>query len=185
MLTGLISFSISGIILGLISKRTNEGLLLFLGVPAGSMLMLFALGKLEKDKILPVIIRSELGGLAGFLVGFMTGELLAGIIGLFIPSLRDLQQMRAQVVPNIVVLIIADAIYGALLGHLLYGRKSIMYFAFVCGIASIPFGILVSMAFNIVWISFDQNLLFILVSFGTTTGLSIGLYSLLKLKNKS
>lgn len=185
MLKGLISFTMSGIILGLIGSRTNEGLLLLLGVPIGSLLMLFALGKLGKDKILPVIIRSELGGLAGFLVGFIIGELLALIIGFFIPSLRDLQQIKAQVVPNIVVLIIADAIYGALLGHLFYGRKSISFFAFVCAIASIPFGILVSMPFNIAWISFDQNLLFILVSFGTTTGLSIGLYSLLKLKNKS
>lgn len=143
MLTGLISFTISGIILGLIGSRTNEGLLLLLEL------------------------------------------LLAVIIGFFIPSLRDLQQIKAQVVPNIVVLIVADAIYGALLGHLFYGGKSIRHFAFVCGIASIPFGILVSMPFKIAWISFDQNLLFILVSFGTTTGLSIGLYSLLKLKNKS
>ena len=80
------------------------------------------------------------------------------------------------------MLIVADAIYGALLGHLFYGRKSIKFFALVCAIASIPFGILLSMPINLAWISFDQNLLFTLVSFGTTTGLSIGLYSLLKVK---
>lgn len=185
MLIGLISFSISGIIMGLISLRTNEGLILILGAPIGSLIMLFILHKLGKDKILAVIIRSELGGFVGFFVGFMLGELLAGIIGFFIPSLTDLEQLKAQIVPNIVMLIVADAIYGSLLGDLFYGRKSIRFFALVCGIASIPFGILLSMPINITWIGFDQNLLFTLVSFGTTTGLSIGLYSLLKLKNKS
>lgn len=115
----------------------------------------------------------------------MIGELLAGIIGFFIPSLRYLEQVKAQIVPNIDVLIVADAVYGALLGDLFYSRKSISFFALVCGIASIPFGMLVSMPINIAWISFDQNVLLILVSFGTTTGLSIGLHSVLKLKNKS
>lgn len=181
MLIGLISFSISGIVMGLISLRANEGLILILGAPIGSLLMLFILHKLGKDNILAIIIRSELGGFAGFFAGFMLGELLAGIIGFFIPSLRDLEQLKAQIVPNIVVLIVADAIYGALLGDLFYDRKSIRFFALVCGIASIPFGILLSMPINITWIGFDQNLLFTLVSFGTTTGLSIGLYSLLKL----
>lgn len=179
MMIGLISFLISGIIVGLISLKTNEGLILILGAPIGSLLMLFIiLRKLGKDKILAVIIRSELGGFLGFFMGFIIGELLAGIIGIFIPSLRDLEQIKAQILPNIVVLIIADGIYGALLGDLFYGRKSIKFFALVCAIASIPFGILLSMPISIAWISFDQNLLFTLVSFGTTTGLSIGLYSL-------
>lgn len=185
MLAGLITFSISGIITGFLSLTTNEGLILILGVPIGSLLMLFALRKLSKDKVLSVIIRSELGGFAGFFVGFIIGELLAGIIGHFIPSLMGLEQLKAQIVPNIVVLIIADSIYGVLMGDLLYGRKSIGFFALICGIASIPFGILIGMPIDIAWISFDRNLFFSLVSFGTTTGLSIGLYSLLKLKNKA
>jgi len=62
----------------------------------------------------------------------------------------------------------------------LYGRKSIKFFALICAIASIPFGILVSMSIDVDWIDFEQNLLFMLVSFGTTTGLAIGFYSLLK-----
>ncbi|GIM30397.1 hypothetical protein CPJCM30710_30630 [Clostridium polyendosporum] len=45
MLIGLISFSISGIIVGLISLRANEGLILMLGIPIGSLLMLFILHK--------------------------------------------------------------------------------------------------------------------------------------------
>jgi hypothetical protein len=182
MLIGFISFSVSGIIVGLISLKTNEGLILILGVPIGSLIMLFILRKLGKNKILAVIIRSELGGFTGFFVGFMIAALLAEIIGFFFPSLRDLDQVKLQILPNIVMLIVADAIYGALLGDLFYGRKSIRFFALVCGIASIPFGILLSMPINLASISFDQNLLFILVSFGTTTGLSMGLHSLLKLK---
>ncbi len=181
MLIGMISFLISGIIVSLISR---EILMLILTIPIGSLLMLFGLRKLDKSKLLAIVIRSVLGGFGGVLAGFMVGELLAGIIGFVIPSLRDLEQVKAQLIPNIVVLIVADAIYGALLGDLFYGRKSIEYFAIVCGIASIPIGILLSMPINIPWISFDMNLLFIVTSFGTTTGLSFGLYSLLKLENK-
>lgn len=185
MLIGLISFSISGIIVGLISLRANEGLILILGVPIGSLLMFFMLRKLGKNKILAVIIRSELGGFAGFFAGFMIGELLGGVIAFIFPSLSDMAQIKSQIIPNIFVLIVADAIFGAFLADLFYGRKSIYFFALICGIASIPFGLLLSMPIDIIWISFDQNLLFILTSFGTTTGLSIGLYNLLKLKNKS
>lgn len=50
MLIGLISFSISGIIAGLISLRTNEGLILIFRVPIGSLLKLFIGHKLGKDK---------------------------------------------------------------------------------------------------------------------------------------
>lgn len=45
MLIGLISFLIIGIIIGLGLK--NAGLVLMLGAPAGSLLMLFILGKFK------------------------------------------------------------------------------------------------------------------------------------------
>ncbi|MCB2295868.1 hypothetical protein LGK95_20610 [Clostridium algoriphilum] len=185
MLIGLISFLISGIIIGLISLITSEGLILILGVPIGSLLMLFVLHKLDKSNLLAVVIRSELGGFIGFFMGFMIGELLGGVVAFFFPSLSDMTQIKLQIMPNIVVLIVANAIFGASLADLFYGRKSICFFALVCGIVSIPFGLLLSIPIDIAWISFDQNLLFIVTSFGTTTGLSIGLYSLLKLGNKS
>ncbi|WP_242655176.1 hypothetical protein [Clostridium cellulovorans] len=180
MFVGLISFLIVGTVAGLISLEINEGMILLLGLPIGSLLMLFILSKLDRDKILAVIIRSLLGGFAGFLSGFIIGELLVEVIGFIIPSLKNLEQVKAQIVPNIVALSIADAIYGIFIGHLLYGRKSIKFFALICAIASIPFGILVSMSIDVDWIDFEQNLLFMLVSFGTTTGLAIGFYSLLK-----
>lgn len=185
MLTGLISFSIIGFIAGLISLRLNEGLILLLGAPAGSLLMLFLLHKLNRDKILAVIIRSELGCFAGFFAGFIIGELLSWVISLIIPSSGDMAQIKSQIIPNIFLLILTDAIFGAILADLFYGRKSILFFALVCGIASIPFGLLLSMPVDIAWIRFDQNLFFSLISFGTTTGLSIGLYSLMKLENKN
>lgn len=169
MLAGFISFLISGIIAGLISLKTNEGLILIFGVPMGSLIMLFVLRKLSKDKVLKIIILSELGGFAGFLAGFTIGELLGGIAAFIFAS-------KSQIIPNMFVLIIADAVFGAILAGLLYGRKSIRLFALVCGIASIPFGLLLSMPIDITWFGFDQNLLFSVISFGTTTGLSIGLY---------
>lgn len=182
MLIGLFSFLSVGIIIGLLTSKSYEGALPILGVPLGSLLMLFWLGKLGNGKVSSVIIRSELGAIAGFLAGFMIGELLGWVIGLIFPSLGDMNQFKSQIIPNLITLIIADAIFGAFLGDFCYGRKSIGYFTLVCGIASLPFGILLSIPIKITWINFDQNLLFILTSLGTTTGLSIGLYSLLKLK---
>jgi len=76
MFVGLISFLIVGTVAGLISLEINEGMILLLGLPIGSLLMLFILSKLDRDKILAVIIRSLLGGFAGFLSGFIIGELL-------------------------------------------------------------------------------------------------------------
>jgi hypothetical protein len=183
LLTGLISFLIIGIITGFISLKTNEGLLLILGIPAGTLLMLFLLRKADKNKILAIIILSEIGGFAGFLAGFGTGELISGAIGFIAPSLGDLTQIKAQIIPNLFVLIIGDAIFGAILAGLIYGRKAISFFAIVCGLASIPFGLLLSLPFDITLIRFDQNMLFMLTSFGASTGLSIGLYKLLKSKD--
>lgn len=177
MLIGLGSFLIIGIIIGLISIKTNEGLIPIFGVPIGSLVMLSIFKiKLDKEKIIQVTIRSFLGAFAGFLIGFLISTLLSVIIGFIFPSFRDLDQVKAQIIPNIALLIVADAIYGGVIADYLYGRKSVKFFALVCGIAAIPFGILVSLPINIEWIKFNLNLLFIVVSFGTTTGLTIGLH---------
>lgn len=64
MLIGLLSFLASGIITGFLSLKTNEVLMLVLGIPAGSLLMLWLLRRLPGDKILAVIIRSFSGGSA-------------------------------------------------------------------------------------------------------------------------
>ncbi len=64
-LIGLASFLVSGVVIGLISLITNEGLILILGVPFGSMLMMFLLNKFDKKKLV-AIIGSELGALTGF-----------------------------------------------------------------------------------------------------------------------
>lgn len=182
MLKGLISFCLSGIITGFLSLKTNEGLILLLGVPLGTLLMLFLLRKLNNGRVLSVIILSELGGIAGFIAGFILGELFSGGIAFIISSLGDTSQLKAQIIPNMIVLIVADIIFGIFLAGLFYGRKSILFFALVCGIASIPFGVLLSMPMNTAWIPFDQNLFFSLLSFGTTTGLSMGLYPLRKVR---
>lgn len=74
MLAGLASFTVVGLIVGFVSSRINEGLMLIIGAPISSLLMLIILRRLDKDKILSVIIRSLLGGIVGLLIGFMMGE---------------------------------------------------------------------------------------------------------------
>lgn len=185
MLTGFVTFLFVGFITGLISLKTNEGLILILGLPLASMLMMLLLRKLSRQNILAVIIRSLVGGFAGLFAGFVIGELFNWIIAVIIPSLGDLAQAKSQILPNLFVLIVADAIFGAFLAGLFYGRKSISFFALTGAIASIPFGLLLSLPIDISWIKFDMNMFLMLVSFGATSGLSIGLYSVLKSKDIS
>lgn len=86
-------------------------MILTLGVPVGSLLMLSLLRGFSKKTILKATVGSELAGFAGFLVGFLIGEFVSGIIGFFFPAFRDLSQIKAQIIPNTVVLIVADAAF--------------------------------------------------------------------------
>lgn len=181
LLVGLVSYLIGGVLAGLIS---GEIVVAAVGVPVGSLLMLSVLCRITKKTMIKAVIGSELAGLTGLLAGFIVGESISGILGFFFPALGDLSKIKAQIVPNVFVLIVADAIFGAVISHLLFGKKAIRFFVLSCGILSIPFGILLSMPIDLAWIGFDQNLLFTVISYGTTTGFSIGLYRFLKCGNR-
>jgi len=172
MLIGLLSFLASGIITGFLSLKTNEVLMLVLGIPAGSLLMLWLLRRLPGDKILAVIIRRELGGLAGVLAGLLVGELVYGVLSFALPSLGE------ENISNIIMMIVANVTFGAFLADLLYGRSAVRLFSGVCAIVSMVLGVLLCIPTEISWIRFDQNLLLMLISYGTAAGLSIGLYSM-------
>lgn len=174
LLVGLAAYLIGGGIGGVIScLLSGEFIILAFGAPVGSLLMLFFLRRLTKEIIIKVAIGSEAAGLAGVFAGFSIGELISAAMGPLLPAFRDF-------IPNILLLVVADAIFGAAISWLLYGRKAIGVFALGCGIISIPFGVLLSMPMDIAGIGFDQNLLLMVASFGAATGFSIGLADLLK-----
>lgn len=172
MLIGLIAFLVSGIIVGLLLSKSNPmfGMLLvgaIGGLLMGLMLRMF-------NKLYKIVILSTVGTFIGIIIGFALGEVIASLS----PFLEESE------IPNIILFIIMNAIYGAILAPLFHGRKSIWFFALVCGIVSIPIGLLLIITNGIVWGGLDLNFLVIVTSLGTTSGLSIGLYSLLKLKSK-
>lgn len=93
---------------------------------------------------------------------------------------------------NIVAIIFMGLICGAIFGTIIHGRKAIWLFSVVCGIISLPFGVLVGLfnAGHHIKASFenllavlgpvDLNFLAIITSFGIGIGLSIGLYEKLE-----
>lgn len=92
--------------------------------------------------------------------------------------------------------ILAGVLSGVTFGAIVFGRKSIIIFGFVCGILTIPLGLLVNnlepwdfyyiMLGGAFWesIGLDLYLLLSTLSFGFGIGLSIGLYELLTQKLK-
>ena len=182
MLTGLISFLIGGILCGFFSLITNEGLILILGVPIGSILMLLPLRMFSRNHILLAVVRGELGVIAGMIAGFLVGYLLSWAISAVIPAFGDLTQVKVQIIPNLFLLVVANAVFGACMTELFYTRKAIPFFVLTGAIAAIPFGLLLSVPLDIAWLPFDRNLLIMVTSFGTSTGLAYGRY---RLRNKT
>jgi len=184
MLTGLGSFLISGVFAGLLSMVSNEGVMLILGIPLGSLIMLFVLSMLRREKVPLVLIRSVIGGFGGLIAGFLAAELAAGAVGFFFPSLNNLDEIQSQIIPNIILVAVMCAIYGCIMGVMFYGRKSILGFGLICAGISVPFGIFISMPIELTWIRFEQNLFIMLLALGTSTGFTLGLYHMMKLKNE-
>lgn len=137
--------------------------------------------------------------LAGFIaipIGFWSAFILAGVVDLlFLLFGVNPEDLNICGIANIIEITLQGLICGAIFGGIIYGRKSIRVFSVICGMVSLPFGILVSL-FNSghpikatlenllgVFGILDLNFLAIMMSFGIGIGLSIGLFSMLKQKS--
>lgn len=172
MFIGLISFSISSLLTAFLNISTNEGIIPIIGIPMGSLLMSLMFRKLNKSKVLGVIIRSELGGLLAFFIGLVAGYLFNRFFNLFIYF-----QDKSTILSKVVLCIAANASFGAFLAGYYFGEKAIHFFIIICGLVSIPFGILIIMPIHVSLFGTDLKLILFLISLGTSTGLSYGLYS--------
>ncbi|MPN08333.1 hypothetical protein SDC9_155615 [bioreactor metagenome] len=188
MLLGTASFIVSGVMACIvISLFDNYILATIIAGGIGELLLGLFLRMRQK------ISRMAIAGIVGMPVGLIISFLLAGGFG----SLFSLMDMRFEnsAIPDISAIILMGIIFGAVVGSIIYGRKSIWLFSVVCGAAAIPSGLLVAVmnsgGYLKIWLDnlldafgkIDLNFLAITISLGIGMGLSIGLYNILKQKS--
>ena len=185
MLLGMASFLISGAMGCIVILLFDNYILatIIAGGIGGFLLGLFL-------RMCHKISRMAIAGIIGMPIGLIFSFLLVGGFGSLFPSTGAYFENTA--IPDISAIILMGIIFGAVFGPMIYGRKSIWLFSIVCGIVSIPFGLLVaamnSGCYLKVWLDnllevfgkIDLNFLVITISLGIGTGLSIGLYNMLK-----
>jgi len=192
-LAGTISFVVSAVMTSMLMQTLDFAILdtILAGGIGGLFLGIFLLKH-------HMVAKLALAGLIAVPIGFWGAFILAGAVDLLF-SLAGVNTENPQIynIENIIGIIFMGIICGAFFGGVIYGLKSIGVFSAVCGMVSFPFGILVGF-FNSgdpikakfenlldVFGTLDLNFLAIVTSFGVGIGLSIGLYSLLKRKQKN
>lgn len=171
MIIGFISFSISSIVTAFLSLTTNEAIIPILGIPLGAIIMTYLLKKIQMKQILPLIFYSIFTGMVAFLLGFLGGYVSDSIFNLI-----GLSEEKMMIISNTIVCILANLVFEIFFAYYYFGIKAIKIFALMGIIISIPFGILINSSINIQYLNTDLNLILFLISFGTSAGLSYGLY---------
>ncbi|HOE56715.1 MAG TPA: hypothetical protein PLI20_03905 [Bacillota bacterium] len=181
MLLGMTSFLISGAMAcSVIVLLDNYILATIIAGGIGGLLLGLFLRMRQK------IIRMAIGGIIGMPIGLVMSFILVEGFGSLFPSIGA--YFENSCIPDIIAIVLMGITFGAIFGSMIYGRKSIWLFSFVCGIASIPSGLLVGAMNSGYWIKawlenlleifgeIDLNFLAIVISLGIGIGLSIGLY---------
>lgn len=192
LILGKVSFLISGVIACVIILRLDNYILgtIIAGVIGGLILGLFN----WKQKL---ISRMTIAGLIsvpiGLLGSFILVEGLVGGFGLLFPSVAI--YFENSNIVDIIAIILMGIVFGVVFGAVVYGHKSLRLFSAVCGVAAIPFAILVGAMNSGHWIKvwlenllkvfgkIDLNFLIIVLELGIGAGISIGLFNVLKQKN--
>lgn len=112
----------------------------------------------------------------GFLGTFIICEGIFSLIGMF----TDVFSGRIE---NVISISLMGFVFGTIFSLIIYGKKSLLLFAFVCGIIEIPCIFLADKVYSIEPLNnlitkyglVDVNLLFIVLGFGIGAGVSIGL----------
>jgi hypothetical protein len=191
-LLGTLSFLIGGVIgCTVILHLDSYVFATIIAGGTGTLLLGILLGM--RKKIGMMAIAGIIAVPISILGSFILVEGLVGGFGLLFPSISS--HFKNSSIPDISAIILMGIIFGAITGAILYGRKSILLFSAVCGIASFPFGLLVEAMNSGYWISswlenlfrvfgkIDLNFLAIVLSFGFGMGLGIGIYSRFKSKS--
>jgi len=185
MLVGMASFFISGVLACIVIWFYDNYILATIIAGGIGGLLLSLLLKMHKK-----ISRMIIAGIIGMPIGLILSFFLVEGFGALFPSIGG--NFENSSIPDIIAIMLMGIIFGAVFGAINYGRKSIRLFSIVCGVVSIPSGLLVAALnsgfFLKVWpasltdilVKIDLNFLAITISIGIGTGLSIGLYNMSK-----
>ena len=185
LLTGLVAFLIGGII-ACVTILLFDNYILATIIAGGIGGLLLGIFLRQRQKI----VRIAIAGIIGMPIGLLISFLLVEGFGSLFPSIGTYFENSA--IPDISAIVLMGIIFGAVFGAMNYGRKSIWLFSVVCGIVSIPFGLLVGAMNSEHWIKawlenlfkifgeIDLNFLSITIALGIGTGLSMGIYKMWK-----
>ncbi|HSN66903.1 MAG TPA: hypothetical protein VLS94_09695 [Fusibacter sp.] len=123
--------------------------------------------------------KMALAGSIGMPVGLLLSFLFVGGIGELVPTLGNFFENTP--VPDIVAVVMMSSIYGMFVGGINFGKRSIGRFAIICGLMSVPAGLLVSVfnadGLQVVTNLFgevDLNFVTIMLFIGLGIGVAIG-----------
>lgn len=123
--------------------------------------------------------KMPLSGLIGLPVGLIFSFMVVEGIGSLVPAVGRLFENTP--VPDIVAVMMMSAIYGMFVGGLNFGKKAVWKFAAVCGVSSVPAGVLIAVfnaggakalvdLFGKVDLNFVTIMLFVGLGIGTSIG---------------
>lgn len=190
---GFVAYFISGILANIVPGNNNIDLLLFrFLITSGLGALLLALFLQMRPKI-RMVIAGVVAWLVGVILGIEVGTFLIRL------PISFFDFYPAPGFGDGYCVILMGAIIGGILGGIVFGKKSILLFSFVCGIVAIPFALInetmmpgtVSSAEA--WLKHtlsifgDVDIYFLVINFafGIGAGLSIGLYRLLSSKKST
>lgn len=182
LLLGIFAFIISGILTSILAVCLSIPYGILYIIMAGCLSgLLLALFFQMRQNIGKMVLACIVAWLISYCVGYTFVDFL---FQLFFTSFHILYEQGEF---DAYILILMGVIFGAIFGAIVFGRKSALLFAIICGIISIPFGLL-NIQFVDAWlktflIDFEQARipLFLMfnLSFGISIGLGIGLYQML------
>ncbi len=194
LILGKVSFLISGVIACIIILKVDNYILgnVAAGGIGGLILGLFhwkckMVGKMTIAGIIAVSV--------GLLGSFMIAEGIVSGLAFIFPSFSE--YFGRTGIADVIAIIFMGIFFGIIFGAIVYGPKSIVLFPVVCGVVSIPSGLLVR-AMNLgnpikellvnlfqIFGKIDINLLVIIAGFGAGIGISIGLLNVFEQKRSN
>ncbi len=159
---GILSFTLveQAFILLLPGGTSNQELVVWsIAVPIATVIMFTVLGMVQKNKVIQLMLISEVGLWVSFILGMLIGE--------------TFHHWFDSELFNYLAMALFTILFGIFIGMFFFGKEAILLFVVVCGLAVIPCGLLSDAG---VIDNFPISFIY-----GTSVGLSVGLY---KRRNK-
>ena len=189
LIAGLLSFFVSGVIACVVIGLTDN--YIFAAVITGglgSLLMTLLIRSIRTR-----LIRTTIVGALTMPLSLAVGFFLVEGVGALMPQVG--YKIESIGLADVIAVILIAAIFGTIMGIIIYGIYSVRIFLPVCAVAGIPAGVLVNAlngpwrgtaAYTAIMDTFrqmDLNFLSMAVFMGIGMGASVGIYNRIKQKN--